>query len=102
MQFGTAMPAANTLTKLAQVPAGLSAVVNLNACNTGVSDAKIRFAISSKEIPDPSEYYEWDANLSPTDVLERTALSLSSGYAIFVYATTSTVAFNAHGEQEVA
>ena len=102
MQFGTAMPAANTLTKLAQVPAGLSAVVNLNACNTGVSDAKIRFAISSKEIPDPSEYYEWDTVLSPTAVLERTALSLSAGYSIFVYATTSDIAFNAHGEQEVA
>lgn len=101
MRFGTTMPASGILTKLCEIPTGYAAVMNINVCNTGSSEATIRIAITTKDTPDPSEYYEWDTTLIPTAVLERTALSLSEGYKVFVQASTNKIAFNAHGEREV-
>ncbi len=100
--LGTALPAANTLATLYEVPTGRRAVVNVAACNKGTTAAKVRVALTASATPAESEFIEFDVSLAPTEVLERTALSLAAGQKIVVQASTATVAFNAWGIEEVA
>jgi hypothetical protein len=100
--LGTALPGANTLVILYEVPTGRRAVVNLAACNRGSAVAKLRIAVSAAATPADSEYIEFDVALASTEVLERTAVSLASGQKIVVQAHAATVSFNAWGIEEVA
>ena len=100
--LGTAKPVANTLTTLYTVPNGRMAVINVAACNTGSTAAKVRLAVSASATPADSEYIEFDVSLAGTEVLERTALSLAAGDKIVVRADTAAVTFNAWGIEEVA
>lgn len=100
--LGTALPAANTLATLYEVPTGRRAVVNVSACNRGSIAAKVRLAVSLDATPADSEYIEFDVSLGSTEVLERTALSLAAGQKVVVQANAATVSFNAWGIEEVA
>lgn len=100
--LGTALPAANTLAILYEVPTGRRAVVNVAACNKGTASAKLRVALSASATPAESEFIEYDVSLASTEVLERTALSLASGQKIVVQANAATVSFNTWGIEEVA
>lgn len=100
--LGTALPAANTLTPLYEVPSGRRSVFNVSACNKGTASAKVRLAVSATATPADSEYIEFNVNLDASDVLERTALSLAAGQKVIVFADAATVSFNAWGIEEVA
>jgi len=100
--LGTALPAANTLATLYEVPTGRRAVANVAACNKGTTAAKVRVALTSSATPADSEFIEFDVSLAATEVLERTALSLAAGQKIVVQAETTSVTFNAWGIEEVA
>lgn len=100
--LGTALPAANTLATLYEVPTGRRAVVNVGACNKGTALSKVRVALTASATPAESEFIEYDVSLAATEVLERTALSLAAGQKIMAQATTATVTFNAWGIEEVA
>ncbi len=100
--LGTALPAANTLATLYQVPSGRRAVVNVAACNKGTASAKLRLALTASSTPAESEFIEFDVSLAATEVLERTALSLATGQKIVVQASAASVTFNAWGIEEVA
>lgn len=100
--LGTALPAANTLAILYEVPTGRRAVVNVAACNRGSAAAKLRVALSASATPAGSEFIEYDVGLAATEVLERTALSLAAGQKIVVQANAATVSFNVWGIEEVA
>ena len=100
--LGTALPAANTLATLYEVPTGRRAVVNVAACNKGTTAAKLRVALTASSTPAESEFIEFDVTLAPTEVLERTALSLAAGQKIVVQASSATVSFNTWGIEEVA
>lgn len=99
--LGTALPAANTLATLYEVPAGYRAVVNLGVCNRGTT-ATVRVAVSASATPAESEFIEFDTKLVANDVLERTALSMAAGQKLFISANSANVAFNAWGIEEVA
>jgi hypothetical protein len=100
--LASALPSANTLTKLYTVPDGKRAVVNMTACNRANSAATIRIAMSSKSTPADSEYIEFDSNINANDSIERTAIALSAGEQIFVQANSSSVAFVVWGIEEIA
>ena len=100
--LGTALPAAQTLVTLYQVPAGRRAVVNVAACNRGPLASTLRLALSSNTSPADSEYIEFDVSLAPSEVLERTALSLAAGQQVLVQADSDHISFNTWGIEEVA
>ncbi len=100
--LGTALPAANMLAILYEVPTGRRAVVNVAACNQGSAAAKVRVALSASATPAGSEFIEYDVSLASAEVLERTALSLAAGQKIVVQANAATVSFNTWGIEEVA
>ncbi len=100
--LGTALPAANTLATLYEVPTGRRAVVNVAACNKGTTAAKLRVALTASATPTDSEFIEFDVSLGTAEVLERTALSLAAGQKVVVHANAASVTFNAWGIEEVA
>jgi len=102
--LGTALPAANTLVTLYEVPTGRRSVVNVAACNQGAVSAKVRLALTASlsATPAQSEFIEYDLSLGSTEVLERTALSLAAGQRVMVQASGPAVSFNAWGIEEVA
>ncbi len=100
--LGTALPAANTLATLYEVPTGRRAVVNVAACNKGTTAAKLRVALTASATPTDSEFIEFDVSLGTAEVLERTALSLAAGQKVVVQANATSVTFNAWGIEEVA
>ena len=100
--LGTALPAANTLATLYEVPTGRRAVVNVAACNKGTTAAKLRVALTASATPTDSEFIEFDVSLGTAEVLERTALSLAAGQKVVVQANAASVTFNAWGIEEVS
>ena len=79
--LGTALPAANTLATLYEVPTGRRAVVNVAACNQGSPTARVRVALSASATPAGSEFIEYDVILN----------NAMSG---------PTVTFNVYGEMD--
>jgi hypothetical protein len=100
--LASALPSANTLTKLYTVPAGKRAVVNMTACNRANTAATMRIALSSKTTPADSEYVEFDTSVNANDSIERTAIALSEGEQIFAQDNSASVAFNVWGIEEIA
>lgn len=100
--LASALPSANTLTKLYTVPAGKRAVVNMTACNRANTAATMRIAFTAKTTPVDSEYVEFDTALNANDSVERTAIALNEGEQIFVQANSASVAFNVWGIEEIA
>jgi len=100
--LATLKPAAGATAALYTAPTGRSATINLSACNTGQVEARVRVAVGTGETPPDSGWIEYDAVLSPSDVLERTAIALSAGQKVFVRVSTADVCFNVWGIEEVA
>jgi len=98
--LGQAAPAANTNTTVYTVPSGLTATVNVNVVNRGVDAALVRIAIAATGTPTSSEYIEYDVGILPNDVLERTALVMSSEKLLVVYADTANTSVNVYGFEE--
>ena len=98
--LGQSAPAASTNTTVYTVPSGLTATVNVNVVNRGSDPTLVRIAIAAAGTPTNSEYIEYDAGILPNDVLERTALVMSSQKLLVVYADTANTSVNVYGFEE--
>ncbi|SMC24239.1 hypothetical protein SAMN02745857_01782 [Andreprevotia lacus DSM 23236] len=105
--LGRARLAAATITQLGQpVDAGKVKVVNINMVNCGATDALVRIAVSTSAILQDADWLEYDAKLAPAgtnaNVIERTAVILSGGERVFVYASTANVSAVAYAMERLA
>lgn len=98
--LGQAAPSALTHTTVYTVPSGLTATVNVNIVNRGPIPTVVRLAVAADGTPVNSEYIEYDAGILPYDVLERTALVVSSQKQLVVYADTANTSVNVYGFEE--
>lgn len=98
--LGQAAPAAFTNTTVYTVPSGKTATVNINIVNRGTDAALVRVAVASLATPTNSEYIEYDVAILPNDVLERTAIVISSQENLVVYADTADTSVNVYGFEE--
>lgn len=89
--------AATTLTTLYTVPVGTFAVVTVSLCNRGTSNRAIRLAIASSGTPSNAEYIEYDAEILPNGVLERTGIVVDAGKNIVVYAGGTDISAMVYG-----
>lgn len=97
--LGKAALTSGAHTTLFAVPAtGVnSATANVNFVNTGTSDALIRLAVATTATPTSADYVEYDFQLGPSEVLERTGLVCSPNERIIAYANVAGVTVRAHG-----
>lgn len=101
--FNQSTPAATTLTSLPAVTTGKKAICNINVCNTGAAQAKIRIGIT---VGATTTYLEYDTPLAAAgsvgNVLERTGLKLPAAAVVKVYTDLATVDFTMDSIEETA
>jgi hypothetical protein len=96
----TAATYTNVITT-SQVATGKVSVVTLNIVNTSASaNTNIRVALSATATPVAGEFLEYDTQLKPSGVLERTGIVVPTGMGLVVYssaADTNAVAYGLEG-----
>jgi hypothetical protein len=92
---------ANTNATLYQVPDGYYSVVTVNVCNRGTNTAAVRLAIAATETPGGAEYIEYDVQLAPKGVLERTGIVVEAGAYVVVRSDQASVNAMVYGIETV-
>jgi len=96
-RLGTADLAAATETTLYTCPADTFSAVSVSICNRGNAAIAVRIAVSATETPTLAEYIEFDAELLPKGVLERTGIVMGDGENIVVRSSSPNVSAMAFG-----
>lgn len=96
-RLGTADLSANTNETVYQVPDGFYTVATVNVCNRGANTADVRIAVSTTETPGNAEYIEYDVQLAPKGVLERTGIVIEGNAYVVVRSSQANVNVVAYG-----
>lgn len=93
---------ASFVTLYAAPPEIAHAVANVLVVNTNNVEATITIAIAQTTAPNTNEFIEYNYPLPPNGHLERSALVISPGEIILVYANMTGVVCRAHGFEKGA
>lgn len=96
-RLGTANLAAATNTTVYTVPSTTFTVATLSVCNRSNSAITCRVAVASAASPTVDEWIEYDTELLPKAVLERTGLVMDAGKYLVVWTSTANVSAVAFG-----
>jgi hypothetical protein len=90
--LGTADLSAATATTVYTVPSGKVASCTISICNrNSYGSIKVRVALAASGTPSASEYIEYDTNIGPNQVLERTGMVMDATKRVVVYSDTASV-----------
>ena len=101
-RIGTADLPGATNTTIYTCPASTYAVASVNFVNRGNSPVLVRLAICDTSTPGNDEYIEYDVELNPKNVLERTGIVIDASKLIVAYASSSNVSVVAMGIETAA
>ena len=93
---GVDMPA-GTYTQIYEAPADTFAVVTVSICNRGSTSSDIRLTLSESFPPGDADYLEFDTELLPKGVLERTGIVVAPGQKISGRSSATNVSFVVYG-----
>jgi hypothetical protein len=80
------------------VPATTFTVFSVSVLNRGGTTVSIRMALSaSATVPTAAEYIEYDVQIAPNGVLERTGLMMNAAKHLVVWASNANVSVSAYG-----
>lgn len=96
-RLGAADLSAATNTTLYTVPASTFAVITVSICNRNATNITARLAIAATATPANSEFVEYDVQIGPNGVLERTGLVLDAGKLIVVRSSAANVSAVTYG-----
>lgn len=96
-RLGSADLAATTNTSLYTCPADTYAVVNVSICNRSAAAVTIRVAVAAAATPTNAEYIEYDQELLPSGVLERTGIVMDATSILVVRSSGASVSAVAMG-----
>ena len=94
--------AAGTNTTVYTTPAETYTVASVNIVNRGTQPTVINLAIADLDTPTLGEYIEWETELLPKNVLERTGIVLGAGQKIVARSTQANVSVVAFGIETTA
>jgi len=90
-RLGTANLSAATNTTVYTVPSTTFTVATISICNRSNSAVTCRVAIASVATPTADEWIEYDTEILPKGVLERTGLVLDTGKYLVVWSNAANV-----------
>jgi hypothetical protein len=96
-RLGIADVAAATNTTLYTVPTGFFTVATVSLVNRSNQAMTVRLAISGTGTPTAAEWIEFDTEVYPKGVLERTGIVMGAGQNIVVFSSTANVSAVAFG-----
>ena len=96
-RLGVADLAADTDTKIYEVPADTFTIASVSICNRGNSPTTIRIAVADNDVPLAAEYIEYEVELLAKGVLERTGIALGATNKIVVWSSQPNVSAVAFG-----
>jgi len=89
--------AAATDTIVYTVPADHFAVITINIVNRGSSTATVRVALAETNTPANSEYIEFEAQVLPGGVLERTGVVVEADRNVIVRSSAASAGAMVYG-----
>ncbi len=95
--LGQAALSAATNTTVYTVPATTFTVMAVSVLNRGNTVATVRIALASAATPTNAEYIEYDAQIGPNGVLERTGIMMNAGKLLVCYASNANISVTAFG-----
>ena len=98
--FGQVSIAATTYETLYTVPYQNLAYVNVNIANRNTTNVSVRVAITTGSTPTNAQFIDYDVDISPNGVLERTGLVFEETRQIVVYSDTGNVSCNVYGVEQ--
>ena len=96
-RLGTADLAVTTNTTLYTVPTGYFTVATVSIVNRSNASATVRLAMSATATPGAAEWLEYDVEILPKGVLERTGIVMDAGKNLVVYSSLANVGAMAFG-----
>jgi hypothetical protein len=79
---------ATTYTDIYGPPADTFSVVTVSICNKNATAINVRIALAvDPAIPAPGNYIEYQTEILPGGVLERTGIVIQNGRSIYAYST---------------
>lgn len=90
-RLGAIDMSADTNTTLYTCPATTFSVVSVSICNRGNSAIAARIAVAAADTPTLAEYVEYDVEIGPKGVLERTGIILDAGKKIVARSSATNV-----------
>lgn len=82
---------AATNTTIYTTPADTYTVASLSLCNRGAVTTTISVAIADADTPTNGEYIEFQTDLLPKNILERTGIVLAADQRIVVLSTEASI-----------
>ena len=101
-RIGTADLSAGVDTTIYTCPASTYTVASVSMTNRGNSAIVVRLAICDTATPGLDEYLEYDVELLPRNVLERTGIILDAGKLIVARSSGANVSVVAFGIETAA
>ncbi len=96
-RLGTADLTTTNNTTVYTVPSNTFAVVTLSLCNRGNTAIALRVAVASAATPTNAEWIEFDVEVLPKGVLERTGIVMNAGLLLVVRSSQPNVSAVAYG-----
>lgn len=91
---------ANTDTTLYTCPIGKTATVNVTFTNRQTSPVNVKLALANSASPATTDYLEFNTELPPFGVLERTGIVVGAGQFLVVTSNVSGVSAVAFGFED--
>jgi hypothetical protein len=91
---------ATTYTEFYEVPANTFAVVTVSFVNKSTDSRTVRLAVTKPDnasTPVQDDYLEYEAEILPGGVLERTGVVLEAGRRLFAHASGTSVGVMVYG-----
>jgi hypothetical protein len=100
--LGQVSLAATTYTSVYTVPVTTLSYVNVNIANRNTTNVAVRVAITTGATPTTAQFIEYDVDIAPNGVLERSGLVMDTGKQLVVYSDTTNVSVAIYGVEQAA